>query len=90
MKLPITKLVNNLGQIDGIPRNPRQIKKDDYDKLIKSLQEDPDFLNHKPLHVYQQGDKYVVPNGNPRNNGGVPKRFLEIRKEIAPAIEATQ
>lgn len=66
MKLPINKLVNNTGQIDGVPANPRTIKKEDYNKLIKSLQEDPDFLNHKPLHVYQQDGKYVVLGGNMR------------------------
>lgn len=66
MKLPINKLVNNTGQIDGVPANPRIIKKEDYNKLIKSLQEDPDFLNHKPLHVYQQDGKYVVLGGNMR------------------------
>lgn len=66
MKLPINKLVNNTGQIDGVPANPRIIKKEDYNKLIKSLQEDPDFLNHKPLHVYQQDGKYVVLGGNQR------------------------
>lgn len=26
-------------------------------------------------------------NANPRNNGGVPKRFLEIRKEIANLLD---
>ena len=66
MKLPINKLVNNTGQIDGVPANPRIIKKEDYNKLIKSLQEDPDFLNHKPLHVYEQDGKYVVLGGNQR------------------------
>ena len=66
MKLPINKLVNNTGQIDGVPANPRTINKDDYQQLLKSLQEDPDFLNHKPLHVYQQDDKYVVLGGNMR------------------------
>lgn len=38
-RLPISKLANSTGQIDGVPANPRTIKKDDYDKLIKSLQE---------------------------------------------------
>ena len=63
MNLPINKLVSNTGQIDSVHANPRTINKDDYQKLLKSLQEDPDFLNHKPLHVYQQGDKYVVLGG---------------------------
>lgn len=31
--------------------------------------------------------QFGQPNGNPRNNGGVPKRFLEIRKEIANLLD---
>ena len=66
MKLPISKLVNNTGQIEGLPANPRQIDKTDYERLLKSLKEDPDFLVHKPLHVYEHNDKYVVLGGNQR------------------------
>lgn len=66
MKLPISKLVNNTGQIEGLPANPRTINKDDYQKLLKSLQDDPDFLNHKPLHVYAHDGKYIVLGGNQR------------------------
>lgn len=66
MKLKISQLVNNTGQIENVPANPRQINKDSYQKLIKSLQEDPEFLDHKPLHVYQVGEKYVVLGGNMR------------------------
>lgn len=65
-KLPITKLVNNTGQIAGVPANPRRINKDEYAKLIKSVTDDPDFLNHKPLHVYPVDDTYVVLGGNQR------------------------
>lgn len=66
MKLPISKLVNNTGQIEGLPANPRQIDKTDYERLLKSLKEDPDFLVHKPLHVYEHNDQYVVLGGNQR------------------------
>ena len=66
MKLLISKLVNNTGQIEGLPANPRTINKDDYKKLLKSLQDDPDFLNHKPLHVYEHDGKYIVLGGNQR------------------------
>ena len=66
MKLPINKLVNNTGQIEGLPANPRTINKNDYQKLLKSLQDDPDFLNHKPLHVYEHDGKYIVLGGNQR------------------------
>lgn len=66
MKLSINKLVNNTGQIEGLPANPRQIDKTDYERLLKSLKEDPDFLVHKPLHVYEHNDKYIVLGGNQR------------------------
>lgn len=66
MQVSIKKLVNNTGQIEGVPANPRQINKTDYERLLKSLKEDPDFLIHKPLHVYEHNDKYVVLGGNQR------------------------
>ena len=66
MKLPLSKLLNNTGQIEGVPANPRTINKDDYQKLLKSLRDDPDYLNHEKPHVIKHGDKYVVLNGNQR------------------------
>ncbi len=78
MKLPISKLVNNTGQIEGLPANPRQIDKTDYERLLKSLKEDPDFLVHKPLHVYEHNDQYVVLGGNQR---------LRALKELGYNIE---
>ncbi|MBF7709444.1 hypothetical protein CUR00_19445, partial [Acinetobacter baumannii] len=66
MKLPINKLVNNTGQIPNIPANPRKITKTDYQKLIASLEDDADFLNHEKLHVIKHKEKFVVLNGNMR------------------------
>lgn len=66
MKLPINKLLLNSGQIQDVPKNPRGVKDKQYEYLLKSLREDPDFLNHKPLHVYPHGDKFVVLGGNQR------------------------
>lgn len=65
-KLKISQLVNNKGQIEGVPANPRTIHKDDYQKLLKSLQDDPEYLEHEMPHVIAHGDKYVVLNGNQR------------------------
>lgn len=78
MQLPIDKLVNNTGQIEGVPANPRNISKDDYAKLLKSLQEDPEFLEHKPLHVYEHGDKYVVLGGNQRLKALKELKYTEV------------
>jgi hypothetical protein len=66
MKLKLSELTNNTGQIEGVPANPRQINKEDYARLLKSLTEDPDYLNHEMPHVIKHGNKYVVLNGNQR------------------------
>jgi hypothetical protein len=55
MKIPISKLLNNTGQIEGVPTNPRTIDKADYQKLLKSIQEDPEYLDHEKPH----DEKYV-------------------------------
>lgn len=65
-KLKISQLVNNTGQIKDVPANPRIITKDDYQKLLNSLQKDPEYLEHEMPHVIKHGDKYVVLNGNQR------------------------
>ena len=49
------------------PINPRQIKKEKFDKLINSVRTFPDMLNKRPLVVYTNEDgKYVVLGGNMR------------------------
>jgi len=37
--------------------------------------------------VPPKSKQFGAKNGNPRNNGGVPKRFLEIRKEIVNLLD---
>ena len=66
VNIPISKLEENKGQIEGVPRNPRVVKDANYKKLVKSIQEDTEFLSLNCLHVFQQGKKYVVCNGNMR------------------------
>ena len=66
VNIPISKLEENKGQIEGVPRNPRVVKDANLKKLVKSIQEDTEFLSLNCLHVFQQGKKYVVCNGNMR------------------------
>lgn len=65
-KLKISKLVENNGQIEGVPRNPRQWSKEDVEKLKTSIQETPELLEARGCIVYPMGDKYVVLGGNMR------------------------
>lgn len=66
-QIDITRLEFNEGQIEGLPKNPR---KEGGEKAVadcmKSLQEDPEMLEYRPLLVYPHGEKYVVLGGNLR------------------------
>ena len=60
--------------IDSIPikdltlleRNPRKITKDQFDKLCKSIQIDPNFLFNRPVLVNNSKNKLIVYAGNQR------------------------
>lgn len=65
--IDITKLLYNEGQIKGVPKNPRYLKENEYEKLKKSLTDSPEFLEYKPLMVYAMDNgNYVTICGNMR------------------------
>ena len=60
-------LLPNTGQLDWLPRNPRQWTQEDVDKTSRSIAEDPDFLEDRPVLVVPSGNgKYLVFAGNLR------------------------
>lgn len=65
--LPIGKLELNNGQLAGLPKNPRYIRDDEYEKLKRSIEQSPEFLEARMLLVYPlQNGNYVVIAGNMR------------------------
>lgn len=56
----------NTGQIDWLPKNPRQWDSDDLDRTVASIAEDPDFLEDRPLLAVENGKDLVVFAGNLR------------------------
>ena len=44
-EIKLYKLRNNVGQIEGLPKNPRLIRDDRFHKLVQSLKDDPEMLN---------------------------------------------
>lgn len=64
--LPIEKLENNTGQLEGIPANPRKITDADVKQLRKSIEETPEMLNARELLVVPNGDTWVAIGGNQR------------------------
>lgn len=62
----VADLELNLGQVEWLPRNPRQWTKADIDKTTASIREDEDFLEDRPLLCLMHGGKYIVFGGNLR------------------------
>ena len=57
----IGRLQLNRGQIKWLPRNPRQWTQADIDKMTRSLERDPDFVEERPvLATPGKGDALVV------------------------------
>jgi hypothetical protein len=83
--IPIKKLVNNNGQIDGLPKNPRIIKDHKYLKLKASIEENPEFLGARELLVYAHENNFVILAGNMRFKVAQELNFKEIPCKIIPS-----
>ena len=68
-----------LSQITPWEKNPRSISKENFDRLKKSIEEDPAMLEARPLMVNHKGSKYILYGGNMRL-----KAMLELWWEEAP------
>lgn len=80
--------VNN-GQIEGVPSNPRAIKKNKFNKLVKSIEENPEMLDLRELLVYPLDGKYIVIGGNMRYEACKKIGYKEIPcKVLDPATPA--
>lgn len=64
--IKIKELATNDAQIDGLPKNPRQIRDHRYEKLKKSIEDAPEMLQLRELLVYPHGGKFVIIGGNMR------------------------
>lgn len=65
----IDRIHLNEGQLDWLPKNPRQWTQTDIDKTAASIIEDPDFLEDRPLLVVPFGKEFVAFGGNLRHEG---------------------
>ena len=67
--IAIDRIQLNEGQLDWLPKNPRQWTQTDIDKTAASIIEDPDFLEDRPLLVVPFGKEFVAFGGNLRHEG---------------------
>ena len=66
VKIKTVKLAPNTGQVEGLPKNPRQWTKGDIDRLARSLEDTPELFEARPCLVYPQGGQFVILGGNMR------------------------
>lgn len=70
LTIATSKLVGNSGQLDWLPRNPRQWTAADLERTKRSIERDTDFLEDRPLLAVPaesgKGERYIVFAGNLR------------------------
>lgn len=65
--ISLDKIEHNQGQLEGLPANPRRTTEKRIQKLMKSIEQDEQMLELRPLMVYPFGDgRYLVIGGNMR------------------------
>lgn len=83
--IDISLLELNEGQLQGLPQNPRYIKGEEYDKLKRSIQASPEFLEARMLLVYPLANgHFIVIAGNMRLRACRELGFTELPCYIFP------
>ena len=65
-RIDISLVKPNDGQVEGLPRNPRFIKDEKFNKLVESIRRLPEMTEVRDLIVYPYRGEYVVIGGNMR------------------------
>ena len=81
-RLPLDKVKQNTGQIDGLPSNPRQWTQTDIDRIARSLAETPELFEARPLIVYPQDGEYIILGGNLRYEGAKKNKMQDVPVHI--------
>jgi len=76
--IALAKLETNKGQIEGLPKNPRLIKDAKFEKLKKSIEDNPEMLGMREVLVYPHGSKFVIIGGNMRFQACKDLGFTEV------------
>ena len=83
--IKIKDLATNDGQIEGLPKNPRQIRDHRYEKLKKSIGDAPEMLQLRELLVYPHGGKFVIIGGNMRYRACKELGYKELPCKVLDA-----
>lgn len=59
-------LKRNISEISKLPNNPRFIKDKDFEKLVTSIKDNPDYFEARPLILSNRTGKLIIIAGNQR------------------------
>ena len=85
-EIDVSLITPNKGQIPGLPRNPRLVKKERFDTTRKSIEESPEMLELRELIVVEyMEDHYVVVCGNLRLRACKELGYKTVPCKVLPA-----
>ena len=82
--IPIGKIEPNKGQIEGLPKNPRFIRDEKYEKLKQSILDDPEMLQLREVLVIPYQDKFICIGGNMRYRVLKELEYQEVPCKVIP------
>lgn len=82
--LQIQDICVNDGRIPGLPKNPRFIKDERFEKLKRSISDFPEMLDLREVVVFPYKKKYVCIGGNMRYLACQDLGYTEIPAKILP------
>lgn len=83
-RIKLAALVQNTGQVPGLPSNPRQWTKEDIDTIARSLKETPELFEARPIIAVPFDGKYVILGGNLRYEGAKKNGDKDVPVCIIP------
>lgn len=85
ISVPIEQVENNIGQIPRVKANPREMTDEEFRKLKRSLQRNPEFTAISELRLFPFGGKYVTIGGNMRLKAMQSLGWKEVIGKPIPA-----
>lgn len=84
-ELPIGLLVENMGQIEGVPKNPRKISREKFNALCESIKESPEMKVLDEIKVYPFEGRYVIVGGTHRYKAYKELGWKEVLCKVLPS-----
>jgi DNA modification methylase len=76
--MKVSKLKNNSGQVPNLPKNPRFIKDERFNKLVKSVKDFPKMMELRPIVYVTYENENIVIGGNMRLKALIELGFKEV------------